>query len=343
MKELLERYFHLLDHPFAPESVRGVSPERPFNVFNASRASEAYFARLNAFAQAITDLESFFADQYRSLRSGKPPAVMILGPSGSGRNTMAAFAAHLLRAECERQKLSAPSFADVSDSSDDPARFLEEIRQVVVEHHTRHKVDCSAASTAAGAINPDAPVGTQLERFFKNLGKGTVTPDDLPLNVIAIGPIYARRERWMGEFRELLAPLRVAPIFYTSDTTVSATFTAAQEQTPSVTVQLFELEPEDAFSLLRGRFSLLKSADRDTTALDALFPYSDVVIRRLFPQRQRVNIKYILTVCTAAFDRKVSRLSRYDPTANPAPPPPDPMVTFQDIEDAIRRAPGGRP
>jgi hypothetical protein len=346
MANLFAQYFLLRDHPFAPDDGLFVSPDKALNVFEGGASASDYFAKLQAFADAITQTEAFLGDQFRSLKSGKPPSLMILGRSGSGRNTMAAFAAHLLRVECQRQGLPDPSYSDVTDTSDDPGRFLEDIRQVVLVHHAKHGVDCKAVVDAAGTLDPDAPSRAQLERLFKNLAK--ITPPTLALNAIAIGPIPARREGWMLDFRQLLAPLRVVPIFYTSDSTVAATFNATPEQSPRQAIQILELDPADASSLLRGRFSLLKAPDRDTRVSDALFPYSDSLIKTLFPQRSagdipRVNIKYVLTVCSAAFDAKVNQLQRFSRQTPPAAPAPDPMLTFAEIEAAIRQIPRWRP
>ena len=337
---LFEKYFHLRDHPFAPDDGRDVSPEKPLNVFASGEQSIPYFARVAAFERALTDIEQFFAEKSRTLHRGKPPALLILGPSGSGRNTVAAFAAHLLRLRCAEEQAPSPNFTDLGAiTSEDYARLLDDMKSVVLDHLTAQGIQWDSTVNAVGPMNPDAPNQAQLERFYKNLARKNL--DTIAVNALAIGPITVRRESWMLNLRLLLAPLRVLPIFLTDDPTVATTFDNTADQSPRQSVEILELALDDAVMLLRQRFLLLESRDRGERVIDALFPYSDDLIRRLFPNRQRAGIKYFISVCNAAFDAKLSRLKKFDRSNDP--PQPDPRLTWDDLQKAIRDAPkGGR-
>ena len=331
MSNIFEQYFYLRDHPFAPDNGRYVRPERPINLFAAGTDADRYFAPLNPFAKALKDVDEFLQDYTGALEGGQPPSLLVLGPPGSGRNTVAAYAAWLARKEYESSAPGGLGFSDLEATSEDIARVLDELRQIVVDHLERHGVSCAGTLKNAGPFDPNAPNQIQNERLFKTLANRV--PPELPINIVAIGPITARRESWMATLRGLLAPLRVMTIFLTDDSTVAATFDDDAVHAPSLSVAIEQLMPDDGIALLKHRFDVLKTDDRAKRAPNEIYPYSDELVRGLFPGKQPADIKYLISVCNAAFNSKLSELRR---SLKDVKPPPALALTLEDVAQAIR-------
>ena len=330
-----ERYFHLRDNPFAPEQGLHVRPDIELKLFEGQLDAFRYFIQLEAFAKAQELIDDLVYGETTSLLTGTLPCVIIVGPRGAGRGTMADYLAYRLREECASHKMPLPSMQTVREDSEDTARVLQAVRAPVLEHLRANGVPVGEVLQNVGIVDGGLPEVEPLSQLYRALaGKVKAT---LPILVLAVEGITASREKWLTTLRNLLGPLRVFLVFFTEDTSVATLFVSKPDTSVRLRVDVGELKEKDQLEFLQCRFKTLETAERADLS-DPLFPYTKDVLRQAFPAGEKTTIKQFVTLCSAALDSRLSDFRR-------APPVPgaDASVSWDNFKRALARRLGRMP
>jgi len=337
--EVLQKYYLFESHPFEPTidartqfdfQRQNVSLLTELNVFQYTELKSC-FIEVGPFAKAIADLSQYFGALGYSSAGGDQPALLIQGSPGSGRGSMANYAADIVKQIITQSGCGLPSLKTVFVPTESQGKLLILIKQKIEAHLNKNPQQGVQDIFAEykDLIDPKAPDQSFLEALLNAL-KTPLTA--APPLILIVDPITWDRRDWIKWLYRLVSPLNVLLIFITEEYRVVPFFDDLVDKNmiQGKSVRLTGLSVTEGLKFAEARLDHFRSTNVDPK----VFPFELDAFQKIFtgPPEGRVGVKFLIQVLRGSLNRKMSKLSQ-SYTA-PPPLPTDIRITWADIAES---------
>ena len=335
MGDILKGYYSFTAHPFDPAldpktafdfKARGVSLLKELDVFRFTDLKSC-FLEVGPFQVASETLRGHLAGRAYDPVTGDPPMILIQGAPGTGLDSMAKYAAYLVRESAPGSDLKLDS---VGVGTDSQAKFLMLLVQTIESYMKDVPGAAKVFNKYEKLLDPKAPDLGYLQPLLSEL-KGPAAA--APGIILTIGPITYDRRDWISWLYKLLNPLNVLPILLTDDPRVAAKFDGlVGGDIQGVAIRLSGFTSAEGREFAKRRLEYFRGNPVDP----GLFPYEESAVTKMFAElpEGRLGVKLFIRVLRGSLNRKVIKLA---PTfKEPPPPATETQITWDDVLDSYK-------